>query len=186
MNAYKLSTSLRVGEVDYKIRSDFDVVLDLFSAMNDPDVPPEAFAIITLVNLYEDWKSIPPEHHEEAVKKAYEFIGRGTEEDDGKPHPILVDWEQDARLIVPAVNAVAHTDIRLIEHLHWWTFLDWFMEIRESLFSTVLSIRQKKAKHKKLEKHEQEFYRENRDIIDIRKRDSEEVKKEKDDLLKWL
>ncbi len=185
MNGYKLPTSLRVGEVDYKIRTDFEEILGIFEAMNDPDVPEEAYGAILLINLYEDWKSIPLEFHEEAIQKGSDFINRG-DVDDKKPHPKLVDWEQDASLIVPAINSIAGTEIRLIQHLHWWTFYGWFMEIKDSLYANVLYIRQKKAKHKKLEKHEQEFYRENREIIDIKKKDSEEVKQEKDNLLKWL
>ena len=185
MIGYKLPTSLRVGEVDYPINTDFHVILEIFEAMNDPEVPEESIGAIVLIMIYQKWRDIPEKHHEEAVMKALDFINRGAK-DDGKIYHKLIDWEQDEKLIVPAINSVAHTDIRLIEHLHWWTFLDWFMEIGESLFSNVLSIRQKKAKHKKLEKNEQEFYRENRHIIDIRKKDSEEVKQEKNNLLKWL
>lgn len=184
-NAYKLPASLSVGGAEYKIRTDFDVILDIFEAVNDPDLLDEARGAIILISIYPDWKTIPPEHQEEALKKAYEFIDCG-QKDDGKIHPQLVDWEQDAGIIVPAINSVAHTDIRLIEHLHWWTFFGWFMEIRESLFSEVIHIRQKKAKRKKLEKWEQEFYRENKALIDLKPRESEETKKEKDSLLKWL
>ena len=38
------------------------------------------------------------------------------------------------------------------------------MEIEEGTFSTVLGIRQKKAKGKRLEKWEEEFYRNNKDF----------------------
>ena len=186
MNAYKLPTSLRVGEVDYKIRTDFDEILNILDAMNDPDFPDEGKGFVQIACLYENWRDIPQELYEEAIQIGNKFIDHGLAEDDGKPQLKLMDWRQDANLIVPAVNAVAHTDIRLIEHLHWWTFLDWFMEIRESLFSNVLNIRQKKAKHKKLEKHEREFYREHRTLIDLKERESEEAKQEKDNLLKWL
>ena len=52
------------------------------------------------------------------------------------------------------------------------------MEIGESLFSSVLNIRQKRAKGKKLEKYEQEFYKDNRNLIDLtvkEKRSEEEM-----------
>lgn len=52
--------------------------------------------------------------------------------------------------------------------MHWWTFLGLFNEIGEGLFSQVVNIRIKKAKGKKLEKHELEFYREHKDLIDIK------------------
>jgi hypothetical protein len=41
------------------------------------------------------------------------------------------------------------------------------MEIGECTFSNIVSIREKKIKGKKLEKYEQEFYRENRKLIDL-------------------
>ena len=44
--------------------------------------------------------------------------------------------------------------LRAEKYMHWWTFLGYFMEVEDGLFSQVLSIRQKKARHKKLEKWE--------------------------------
>ena len=42
-----------------------------------------------------------------------------------------------------------------------------YMEIGEGTFRTVVSIRKKKRTGKKLEKWEEEFYRENRKMIDL-------------------
>jgi hypothetical protein len=41
------------------------------------------------------------------------------------------------------------------------------MEIRESTLSDYINIRYKLAKHKKLEKYEQEFYKANKDAISL-------------------
>lgn len=48
------------------------------------------------------------------------------------------------------------------------------MEIGESLFSQILSVRMKKAKGKKLEDWEREFYKENKTLIDLDVKYSEE------------
>ena len=98
----------------------------------------------------------------------------------------MIDWEQDAPIIVPAVNSVAHTEVRSVEYMHWWTFWGYFMEVGESLLSSVLNIRDKKAKHKKLEKYEQEFYRENKELIDFKRRETEEEKAARESIEKWL
>ena len=45
------------------------------------------------------------------------------------------------------------------------------MEIGESLFSNIVHIRQKKAKGKKLEKWELDFYKENQSLIDFKQKD---------------
>ena len=60
------------------------------------------------------------------------------------------------------------------------------MEIGECLFAQVVNIRQKKQKHQKLEKWENDFYNQNKDIIDLKKKISEEQKIEMENLEKWL
>ena len=91
-----------------------------------------------------------------------------------------MDWEQDESLVFPAVNKVAGQEVRNTEYMHWWTFMGYFMEIDDGTFSTVVGIRQKKVKGKKLEKWEQEFYRNNRKLCDLRKRYTEEEQAEID------
>ena len=66
--------------------------------------------------------------------------------------------------------------------MHWWTFIGLFNEIGEGMFSTVVRIREKKAKHKKLEKWERTFYNENKDIIDLKRRKNKRSQAEKDAL----
>lgn len=185
MKEYQLPTSLTIGEVVYEIRSDFRAALDILCAMNDANLDDEEKATVLLGILYPAYETIPPEHLEEALRKGVEFLDCG-QKDDGKRHPRLIDWEQDAPLIVPAVNKVAHGEVRAMPYLHWWTFFAFFMEVDESQLSSVIHIRQKKAKHKKLEKWEQEFYRENKKLIDFKLKESEEEKREKQSIMKWL
>jgi hypothetical protein len=42
------------------------------------------------------------------------------------------------------------------------------MEIGECIYTTFVNIRKKRNKGKKLEKYEQEIYRENKDLIDLK------------------
>lgn len=181
MSAYELPTSLNIRGVDYSIRSDFRAILDVLIALNDKELDDSDKALVLLQIVYVDWQSIPRDCLQIAIEKAMEFISCNCK-DDKKPKPQLVDWEQDASLIIPAINKVAHTEIRAVEYLHWWTFFSYYMEIGESLFASVVSIRQKKAKGKKLEKHEQEFYRENKTLIDFNK--SEKRSKEEQEMLR--
>lgn len=185
MSAYDLPKTLNIGGEDYPIRSDFRAVLDVLMACSDPDLDDDTKMWVMLTILYPDLETMPKDQLNEMVEKAGAFINCG-QSDDGKPKPRLVDWEQDASIIIPAVNSVAHTEVRAMPYLHWWSFWGYFMEIGESLFSSVLSIRQKKAKHKKLEKWEQEYYKENRAIIDMKKAETAEERAAKDNILKWL
>lgn len=53
------------------------------------------------------------------------------------------------------------------------------MEIGESLFSNIVHIRMKKAKGKKLDKWEQEFYKENKSLIDFKEKKEQRSEEEK-------
>lgn len=175
MSAWNLPTTLCVGGEEWKIRTDFHAILDILKYFNDPDYEPDEKWEVCLTILYEDYDNMPYALKEEAAKKAIDFIDMGIK-DDGRKRPCLMDWEQDAPVLIPAINRVLGKEVRTPEYLHWWTFLGAYMEIGESLFSEVLNIRQKKSKGKKLEKYEQEFYRENRGLIDLQKKYTEEEK----------
>ena len=191
MNSWKLPTSLRIGGVDYPIRTDFRDILTILRAFNDPDLPDWAKTQVMLQILYPDHEKISGPDIKEACEQAVLFIDAGREpEKEDRKRPVLMDWDQDADIIIPAINRVAGTgDVRAMPYLHWWTFLGYYMEIGESLFSNIVQIRQKKAKRKKLEKWEQEFYRENKKLIDIKAKlseEEEEIRRAEEEALKEL
>ena len=181
MNVWSLPTSLTVGGVGFSIRTDFRVILDLLANLNDPQFEDDEKALIMLKTIYIDSDKIPQENLEEAIEKAVEFIDAGIS-NDKKNKPSTMDWEQDAPIIIPAVNRVLGREIRAVESLHWWTFIGAYMEIGQSLFSSVVQIREKKAKGKKLEKDEQEFYRDNKDLIDLHRKGDKLSDEQKDEL----
>ena len=175
-SAWKFPTSVNVGGIDYEIRTDYRAVLDLFAALADPDLIDENEQItaymqtrVILEIMFPDCDNIPAEHIQEALDKISEFIDMGISDDRKKPK--TMDWEQDAPILIPAINKVLNCEIRAVDYMHWWTFLGAYMEIGDSLFSNVIHIRQKKAKGKKLEKHEQDFYNENKSLIDFKQKD---------------
>ena len=187
---WEFPKSINVCRVNYEIRSDYRDVLNIINALNDPDTlgdSEQETAIIRgsimLEIMYVDFQNIPQEHLEEALKCAKEFIDMGITEDSKKPR--IMDWEQDAHAIIPAINKTLNTEIRACEYLHWWTFLGAYMEIGESLFSSILNIRQKKLKGKKLEIWEEEFYKENKSIIDLKSK-SQRSTEEKEKLREYF
>ena len=185
MNAFDLPTSLTIGGVGHPIRYGWRNILNIFSAMNDPNMDAEMKSEVILESFYPNWIHIPYEHIPEALEKACEFMDCGYEKDDVK-RPRLVDWEQDAAVIIPAVNAVANREIRLDPNIHWWTFHGWYMAIEGGLFSTVLRIRQKQAKGKKLDKCEEEFFSENKRLVELQRPQTAEEKAMQDYFDKWL
>ena len=123
--------------------------------------------------------------YEAAFQAALEFIDHGGQQEKAKS-PRIMDWEQDENILFPAINKVAGFETRAVEYLHWWTFLGYFMEITDGVFSQVLGIRTKKAKHKKLDKWEQEFYSKNKALCALRPKltaQEEEAKKKLNELI---
>jgi hypothetical protein len=170
-----LPKQLNINGTDRAIRSDFRVALLIFQAYNDPELMEDEFrhekTITMLECMYENLDSMSPGDYREAAKQASWFLdGGNTTSSKSKNRQVkkIIDWEQDEQLIFSAVNKVAGLETRSVDYLHWWTFLGYFNEIGEGLFSSVINIRQKLNKHKRLEKYEQEFYKENRDLIDIK------------------
>ena len=161
-----MPTSLVIGGVGFSIQTDFRKVLNMLSMLRDPELEADEKAAALLMLVYPDYQEIPRQRYQEAIDRAVEFIDMGIG-GQNSPKPTTMDWEQDAPIILPAVNRVMGQEVWAMPYLHWWTFLGAYMEIGESLFSSVLNIRQKKSRHKKLEKYEQEFYRENRHLIDL-------------------
>ena len=175
----ELPRSLEFGGRKWAIRTDYRDVLTILEAFEDPNLTDAEKAFVCLHNIYRDFDKIPREQAQAAFDAAIRFIDRGQAP--GKPGPRTMDWTQDAPIIFPAVNAVAGCEVRAKKYLHWWTFCGYFMEIRDSTAATVLALRQKKAKHKKLEKWERDYLRENAEICTLRPRltDAEQAEKDK-------
>lgn len=181
----ELPRELSVNGCDYAIRTDFRDILKIVTAFNDPELEDNEKVYICLVILYEDFEDIPREDYEAAFKAAIKFIDQSDndiEEEDPRKNPRVMDWEQDESIMFPAINKVAGFETRSAEYVHWRTFMGYYMEISEGVFSNVLSIRIKKAKGKKLEKWEREFWNSNKGICALREKLSEEEQAEKDRL----
>lgn len=161
-----LPTSLEVGGRTYKIRTDYRDVLRIMSAFNDDTLTNRDKLYVCLKQLYIDLESIPRGDIEAAYNAAVSFIDCWGQ--DVKPGPKIVNWDKDEQLIFPAVNKAAGQEVRAVPYMHWWTFLGYFQSIdRDDTWGFILSIRQKRARHKKLEKHEQEFYAANRALCEV-------------------
>jgi hypothetical protein len=165
---YGLPTSLQVGGENLEIRSDFRVVLDIFEVLNDVELDAIEKSVAALMIFYPAFQDISLEDYQEALEKCFWFINGGQDETPQKGHK-LMDWQQDFPLIIAPVNRALGFEAREPgRYLHWWTFLAAFKEIGDCLFAQVVHIRDKKARGKTLDKAEQEFYRRNSDLVDLR------------------
>lgn len=182
MDLWKLPKTAEIGGTVYPINVDFRDILEILRYLNDESRPLYLRWQIALGLFYDG--EIPYCDQQEAMQYLSEFISYGQPE--GKPGPKLMDWDQDAQMIIGDINKVAGIDVRGVDFVHWWTFLSYFYGIGEGQLSTVVSIRSKQSKGKKLEKWEQDFFRENKDKVNFRQPVSAEKKAAQIYFDKWL
>lgn len=164
---YDLPTALTVNGKKREIDSDYRTAIDCILALQAPELTQSDKASVLLQNIY--WEPIKSDEIADAIELAVWFLG-GGEADNGKKRARLMDWEQDFRHIVTPINRVAGCEVRSLKYLHWWTFLGYYAEIGDCTFAQIVRIRSLKAKGKKLDKADAQWYRENRDTVDLKVR----------------
>lgn len=146
--AWNLPLSLCVNGIDYEIREDFRSVLDILSAFSDKELSDTEKTQSMLEILY--WPIIPPPQDlTEAAEKALWFIDCDVVHED-TPSPRVIDWEQDAGIIFPAVNRIAGFETRgipdysLVDFL-WMVYGNWRWIIFTSSYHPTETFKGKKA-----------------------------------------
>lgn len=178
----ELPHTVSVNGKDYAVRTDFRDILKIVTAFTDPELEDNEKVYICLFIFYEDFDLLSRNDYEAAFKAAIHFIDHGSEEDteEARKTPRVMDWEQDESIMFPAINKVAGFETRSADYVHWWTFMGYYMEITEGVYSNVLSLRLKKAKGKRLDKWEREFWNSNKGICALKTKLSKEEQAEKD------
>ena len=181
---WRLPDTAVIGGREYRVNPDFRDILEIIGYLNDPQEPEYIRWQIALGLFFED--DIPEADQQEAMEYLADFLSGGQRDEAEKPAPVLLDWEQDCQVIVAEVNKVAGQEIRSLPFLHWWTFLSWFHGIGEGQLLTLVSIRDKLRRGKKLEKWEQEYYREHKSRVDLKQRYTAEELAQQERLKKLL
>lgn len=167
--AWELQKSVTIKGEQFNITNDgdFRMVLDCFSALQDEDLSEDLRVLASLLIFYTNFHCIADvvareDIYEDLINEMYKFFNCGSVESVGvvRKHNV-VDWDTDSQILCSAINNVANTEVRALPFLHWWTFMGYYMAVGESVFATVVSIRDKLASGKKLEKYEQDFRRDN-------------------------
>lgn len=168
---YELPTTVPVSGTVYNIRNnaDYRTILGVIATCEDVELTAEEQIIISLIIFYEKLDSVDsvfetfdtPDLLDEALQAMMDFIGCYDDDVGYKTQHKVIDWVQDEQLIVSAINKVAQTEIRALPYLHWWTFISYYMAVGECTLSTIVGIRDKIARGRKLDDFEKEFKRDN-------------------------
>ena len=177
--SWNLPISVEIDGTEYPIRNkcDYRVVLDVIKALNDEDLDMQYRIICALFIFYGNdelntkekvLKAFrTKENTQIAIDEMTKIISLGEEkEQDDKP-PIM-DWEHDFNHIAPPINRVLGYSVRdENNYTHFYDFIGAYQEIGECLWANIVSVRSKRMKGKPLDKWEREFYNENRKLIDL-------------------
>lgn len=183
MMTWDLPQTTEIGGAEYQLNTDYRDVLEIIGYLNDPEYP-ELLRWQIAVALFFDCEEFPEEHLQEAMEYLAAFISCG--DTSSVQGPKLLDWEQDAQIIVADVNKVAGQEVRAVPYLHWWTFLSYFRAIGEGQLLTLVSIREKLRNGKKLEPWEREYYQKNPERVILKMKYSTEEEAELDELKELL
>lgn len=159
---WQLPRTMVLGGREYPVNADFRRALEILGVLEDPQWP-EFFRWQVALALFCE-EEIPDEDLPAAMEFLADFLRCGGPD---TPGPKLLDWQQDAAVILSDVNRVAGREVREAEFIHWWTFLGWFHAIGQGQLATLVSIRDKLRRGQKLEGWEQEYYRLNKCAVDL-------------------
>ena len=187
-NLWTLPETVHFADTDWRVHTDFRDVLEILRWLDgsaDPALTDSERWYVALALFYRDFSLMPPTQYREACEAMATFVQAGRP-DGGPCAPRLMDWQQDAALIAAGTARAAGQDLRALPHLHWWSFLGWFDSISDGPFATVVALRDKLRRGKKLEPWEREFYRAHRAEVDLHRPASPEADAEKQRLLALL
>ena len=167
--SWNLPISVEIDGKEYAIRNkcDYRVVLDVIEALTDDELEMENRVQCALFIFYEDLSGC--KDLKKATSEMIKIINCDEESNEDEcTKPPIMSWQHDFPHIAPPISRVLGYSVRDAKnYTHWYDFVGAYMEIGECTFSNIISIRSKKQKGKKLETWEQEFYNENRKLIDL-------------------
>ena len=190
MSPWTLPTALPVAGQERAVQTDFRDVLNILSWLDEPDsnLRPDERWYVALALFYRDFAALPPTAYPEAAAALAAFLAGpgGDAASPARPGPRLIDWQKDAALIAAGVNRAAGCEVRALPYLHWWSFLGWFAAMGPGALGTVVAIRDKLHRGKRLEGWELDYYRAHRDQIDLRPAPTADEQAERARLLQRL
>lgn len=193
---YELPTEIIIDGQSYSIRNkgDYRLVLDCLSALQDIELSNDDRVLTALIIFYDNLNDENDIYNTfktqesllSAIKEMYKFFNCGNEDSVGMNTGFkVIDWEDDSQLIVSGINKVSNKEIRSEPYIHWWTFMGYFISIGDSPLSTVVGIRYKILKGKKLEKWEREYRQNNPNYFRWNSKTTEQQEAEKYVMEMW-
>ena len=172
----QLPEAVLIDGKEHPINTDFRTAIKIIEAFESEELTTIEKNEIMLELLYGE--NNIPDNINEAVEMALRFLDGDKEEahsdeENSSECVRLYSFTQDADYIFSGILQTHGVDVSK-QKIHWWKFLILFMDLdKDCFFSQLLSIRSR-LKKGKLTKEERVWYNENKKIVDLPERYSEE------------
>jgi hypothetical protein len=160
-----LPKKIRINGNLYDINYDYRTVINILIAFEDENLTQYEKLYIMVKNLYKD--DISDDEFAEACEKAIRFIDCDKKYTTKTSDKRIYSFEKDGGYIFSGINSTHHIDIEEKRDLHWWKFMDFFMDMNpDCMFGEITYYRTRKNEGK-LTDEEKKQYRKIKDIIDL-------------------
>lgn len=166
---YELPKYVIIDGKKTAIRSDYRDILEIIKVLQNEELQESVMGdervICALYIFYPALNDI--KNGKGAWEELVNFIDKGNKPTGVRKQAPLYDFIQDESMIVPAIGQVLGCRIRELEYLHWWDFVDAFMQVGDGMFANVVGVRNRKQKGK-MTKEDKELYKNNRELVDLK------------------
>lgn len=161
-----LPTKIKVHDKVYDINYDYRTAIRVLTAFEDDELTREEKFYIMVKNIYKE--DIPDDDFIEACEKARRFIDCDDKFKNNKDSSARTySFTKDADYIFTGINSSHHIDIDKESDLHWWKFMNFFMDMSpDCVFGELIYYRKRKSEGK-LTSEEKKHYKEIKDLVDI-------------------
>lgn len=173
---------LEIDGKEYAINTDYRYALNTMLAFEDAELTIYEKVEIMLRNLYGE---NVPENVDEALEKCQYFLNVGSDSKEEESHSRkLYSFSKDAGLIYAAFQATHGINLSETK-LHWWRFINLFMDLgQDTTFCQLVSLR-KRYYSGKCTKEEKQSIREMWSIFEIKDLDEQKwIDEEKENFKK--
>lgn len=181
---HSLPTYINIDDVRYEINTNYRDCLKIILAFEDIELTQIEKQMIMLNILYK----VIPNNIEKACELAIEFLNCGEQENEISTDGLgrLYSFEKDNKYIFSAIQQTYGIDLEQIEYLHWWKFVNFFLDLNENCFFNRIIYLRRQKKLGKLSKDELAQYNSLRNIVELPEERSMEEKEQINEFLNLL
>lgn len=162
----KFPTTVEIDGEEVAINYDFRNCLKIILAFEDENLTDYEKVIVALSLFYKEI----PKNIISAEEKMIEFLNMGEKDKTSENEYRTYSLEKDAKYIYSGIQKTHNIDLNSEEDMHFWKFMNLFMELDENCFFNQLVYLRKQKQKGKLTDYEKELYFSLGDVVEIKEK----------------